>query len=685
MEKRCRMQNNESTNYELINKKANELFFNYFGKPEGLARIIIDEIRKKSDELTLFGIEPEKLLKEFGSYNYAMNSKIDFEKQVELVTLFYGSINVEYVRYLKDVLYNPENKVIFGKNAGVNVQGNRIELTNFGDIRDVYSMVHEFSHILDLKNGENETRAIFSETNAQTMERIFDNFLRSLSVEQLNHFNLNKQQIYQDIDNGIISTFFDRYRLTMDVMKNPNDAVARRYMLAQLYSSRISSLPFEEQKNMIESLIESIRNNDFEKAKESLVLDLSNVNENKKEDISTLMNQIVQLIKKNYEKKITTTNDIENIFFEILQTSKLSSYDSFIKYSESVDFLKNIKYRLEHKQGIDSIIEKVKMGNPNIEPVELYKKCVIEFLNPVVNKIKEEYGDKIPQDRMARLINMLSENNIEFRFDPSYNDIQADSYSGKLIINPQKTFGENLEEKITSTLGASIHESFHMLVNILKTPDEAEKSGERLMYKVATTEGDRLVHFAPGKYGQVLSEGFVEKLSSEFASRNGFYYTLNPNYIPYVKLCGELQKQDEHIDDEFLFRANIDDLVERMDNNLKEKYQETERLAVINNFAPKEVKRDENLVNLNSDNVKESWMEQNGEETKKAINDSFQEPLDIKRTDLNGERNLNIAKVKKLVNTPQNNQINSNGTINILFIVTIIVITVIVTILLFKL
>ena len=135
-----------------------------------------------------------------------------------------------------------------------------------------------------------------------------------------------------------------------------------------------------------------------------------------------------------------------------------------------------------------------------------------------------EYGEILPPEKMIKVEGLLDPSNIAFTASKDQKDFQADSELGKLIINPIKTSGDSIEEKIVTSMGSIIHETFHLMINMLKDPKRAEQLGERLMYKVATTEGDKELHFAPGKYGQVLSEGFVEKLSTEFARRNGFYH-----------------------------------------------------------------------------------------------------------------------------------------------------------------
>lgn len=258
----------------------------------------------------------------------------------------------------------------------------------------------------------------------------------------------------------------------------------------------------------------------------------------------------------------------------------------------------------------------------------IFRQVVAEHMTQTIEAVKKEYGDIIPPEKLDLFVNLNNPENIVLDRKCG-GDIKADSSIGKIVINPNNITGNTLEEKIVSSIGSSTHESFHLLITLLKPEELSEQLGERMFYIVSTSEGDKEVHFSSGKYGQALSEGFVEKMSSEFADRNGIFYSLNSSYIPYVDFCTELQNSNEQINPEFLFTHTGEDIISMMSSELQSKYEESERLAMINHFRVKEVKGNPALRYLRSDNVKESWMERQDVIVSRATNSSFSKELDV--------------------------------------------------------
>lgn len=324
-------------------------------------------------------------------------------------------------------------------------------------------------------------------------------------------------------------------------------------------------------------------------------------------------------------------SQLESSMSELISTSLLARRQALEKYISEPKFQEYMKQVQEQHQLLLTRVQEMRKNNPNLSDEVFYKQMMVSFLSPVIQRINEQYGAIIPKEKLQKLNGLLNPENINITYDKNKNDIQADSINGKLIINREKTRGNTIEEKIVSSMGVSIHESFHLLVNMLKSPEQSEQLGERLIYKVATSEGEKEIHFAPGKYGQVLSEGFVEKLSSEFAGQNGFYYTLNPSYIPCVNLCSQIMQQDRTIDSTFLFTKSGDDIVNKMSPEVKSKFEESERLFVLNNFETKETKKDEALKGINSNCVVSSWMERNDKVQEVKQNETFKQPFVITR------------------------------------------------------
>ncbi len=348
---------------------------------------------------------------------------------------------------------------------------------------------------------------------------------------------------------------------------------------------------------------------------------------------------------------ITKTKELDNLLSDIEQTSLLSSQEIANKYLQTQQGIKYVEQiKVLRQQQIEKIQEQRK-NNPGLSDVDFYKKMMTQFLTPVVQKISEEYNEELPVEKMQKVLGLVNPDNINFSLDKDINDIQADSQTGKIIINPEKTMGSTIEEKIVTSMGTSIHETFHLMINMLKTPEQTEKLGERLMHKVATSTSEREEHLAQEKYGQVLSEGFVEMKSSEFAQKNGFYSTINPSYIPYVNLCQYIQKQNKEIDNRFLFTKKADDVVAKMTPGAKSAFESTERLAVFNNFEVKEDKQSEQIQS--KPNKEESFSKRSQIEIQ--IHNQIKEKNQIIKQQNEQQRQMTKPKEKILINSSPNN------------------------------
>lgn len=359
-------------------------------------------------------------------------------------------------------------------------------------------------------------------------------------------------------------------------------------------------------------------------------------------------------------EKNNTENELSTSLDQLKQLSKLSTrqmlelYSKDPKYAgikdsiqrQQMELLQQVKQEREQFEPI--IIEHLKKSFPalpeqtisKLATEQFYCMSISKFLKPVISQVEKEYGTIIPEDKMEKFKGLADFKNIKLNFNGT--NAEADSKNGQLIFNPNETLGTTIEEKIVMSMGVSIHEAFHLLVNMNKSQEQAMEDSERLKYIVSTSEGDKEVHFAPGKYGQVLNEGFVEKMSSEFAQRNGFYCMINPRYIPYVDVCSKIMDHDKSITQQVLFTKNGDAIREKMSPDIRTKYEEAERIAVINHFSVKEADKDSSLKNITSDNVKESWMEKKGVDLPKTKNDMFKGTLEIKREEKKENNNFEV-------------------------------------------
>lgn len=380
---------------------------------------------------------------------------------------------------------------------------------------------------------------------------------------------------------------------------------------------------------------------------------------NRKDSYGLFYTNFIEL---NMQKNNSESEVIESLQ-KLKQLSKLSARQMAEKYKgeysdviagyeqQYIQLLQQVKQNREQME--PRIIEHLKKSFPtlpeqtisNLATEQFYRMSISNFLVPVIRQVESEYGTIIPKDKMDKLNGLADFRNIKLDFNGT--NAEADSKNGQLIFNPNKTEGKTIEEKIVMSMGVSIHEAFHLLVNMNKSQEQAMVDGERLKYIVSTSEGDKEVHFAPGKYGQVLNEGFVEKMSSEFAQRNNFYCMINPRYVPYVDVCSKIMEHDKSITPEVLFTKNGDTIREKMSPEIRTKYEEAERIAVINHFSVKESDKDSSLKNITSDHVKESWMEKKGVDLPKTKNEMYKGSLEIKREEKKENSNSEVSQTQE--------------------------------------
>lgn len=251
----------------------------------------------------------------FNKYNsqemYRLNTKIDFDTTIKIAEEFFQTVDSEFLNYFKMRMHD-KSGITFGNYPFTNVNTRNIQLTNYGDLRDLYTIVHEFSHMFDSKKGDTTTRNILTETSAQSMERLLDSFLIQLDSEMLTSYGINKEQLMNDILDRRIATFIERTKAINDVKKVMPDfgkkAECSGYMLAELYSTIFSKFSYDEQINKIKDLITAISNNEFEIAINVLEVDLSKNNSNRGKLVNVVINSIISDCMENEKKSDITMN-----------------------------------------------------------------------------------------------------------------------------------------------------------------------------------------------------------------------------------------------------------------------------------------------------------------------------------------------------------------------------------------
>lgn len=157
---------------------------------------VVDKLRQKYEN---------KLKENEGIYDYQLQTTLNNEQVIELTQKFFRSIDDDMADKVDDIITGhtktgngqfidlqtypfDENLKYYHTKYDTNVKkyGTRrtqamaqmpkqnsndvvIYVPLKGDLRDVYSLVHEISHSFDTKNGDNDTRKVLGEVAPQCM------------------------------------------------------------------------------------------------------------------------------------------------------------------------------------------------------------------------------------------------------------------------------------------------------------------------------------------------------------------------------------------------------------------------------------------------------------------------------------------------------------------------------------
>ena len=154
-------------------------------------------------------------------YDFELKSKLTEQQVLDLAKKFFSSLGTDFEKKAESVIDGKSTKFKlitepYGKTI-INGQPRGPELRNFneifcpmhGDLRDLYSVVHEVTHSMDLEKGETEARTIFGEIVPQCMERLLDEFLLNMSDSDMQKYGFDRDTVIQDVRNRIVSTFLD--------------------------------------------------------------------------------------------------------------------------------------------------------------------------------------------------------------------------------------------------------------------------------------------------------------------------------------------------------------------------------------------------------------------------------------------------------------------------------------------
>lgn len=264
-------------------------------------------------------------------------------------------------------------------------------------------------------------------------------------------------------------------------------------------------------------------------------------------------------------------------FEELLEETKYST-------SETLDrliprFIESSEYQKMQER---YVLEKRKLQDkyPNISnSEEIMRAELFEYLLKLIPAIKDKYGEYIPFDRMQKLDGLLNPKNIVvINNSEDKHDFSADSEKGQIIINLSKIAcgdSKDIYDKLVTAKGGLPHEIFHLIIKMLKSSDLAD---ERMVINLSN--GNTIT--SRGMVGFMLNEGFVEKLSSEFCSKQEqlypgeYYYSVAPQYIPYVNICNYIMKTNSNINEKSIFSINYDNCLSGLSKEQIDAYKKAE-------------------------------------------------------------------------------------------------------------
>lgn len=243
-------------------------------------------------------------------YDFPLQTKLTKKQTIQLAKKFFESIDPSFTKRAEDIIsgaskegegqyinlqmypydkyskyyqtkYDKHSVLKKNKSETEFVEGDQnhiiIDVPLKGDLRDLYSLVHEITHTFDTKNGDTGARNVLGEVIPQVMERNLDNFLSNISDEDKIEYGINNLTLEEDIKNRKITTFLSRYNnVRLLNTQEGNKVKNTRYMLAQIYQTQFMKLPIKERTEKIKSFLKAIVNDDFDEANKVAKIDINN-------------------------------------------------------------------------------------------------------------------------------------------------------------------------------------------------------------------------------------------------------------------------------------------------------------------------------------------------------------------------------------------------------------------------
>ena len=235
-----------------------------------------------------------------------IKTKLSEEQTRELAIRFFKSLKNPKAKDAIKIIEGRNKRISinikYGKesNGGLDAPDKRdleLRCDFVGDLRDVYILVHEATHGLDIRRGDTGTRRVLGEIAPQCMELLLDDFL--LGLEDKSSYGIDAATLKEDIKSRKIIRFCSRYRNVQNFNKAMrerrcnNRELDSRYMLAQVYQAEFAKLGSDEKKKRIFEFIRAVEADEFVKASSIMGMDFRNKTE---KHIKTTVEDIKKLL-----------------------------------------------------------------------------------------------------------------------------------------------------------------------------------------------------------------------------------------------------------------------------------------------------------------------------------------------------------------------------------------------------
>lgn len=255
----------------------------YAEKTESIDDINIGRVFETQVKAEMDSIDLNVMRKYTNPQPGIITTRLSQEQVIELAKRFFASLDDKKARDAIKVIEGKNKRIKLNIEYGDESNGNLeaphkskkelpLNCKFVGDLRDLYVLIHEVTHTLDIRNGDHSTRRVLGEIAPQCMELLVDDFL--LGLEDKGSYGIDGLALKQDINTRKIIRFLERYRNTcnfnkdMRERKGNNREKDSRYMLAQVYQAEFARLGTDDRKRKIFEFIRCVENDKFEKANE---------------------------------------------------------------------------------------------------------------------------------------------------------------------------------------------------------------------------------------------------------------------------------------------------------------------------------------------------------------------------------------------------------------------------------